>query len=245
MRPLARFAAQLRVRVGARDRRLIRASPLRRPTRARLGERELGRPRQRRRLCLGRLLLARLVDSDKREARAQAGKRRVRLGVEAVDRQVRALDQTVLLAELERAQEQPLEQRPVDEAARLGVRERLVDGQPLVEAVAEEAAQIEAQTRDPAQLARRADPLQRGSDHQLDQHDRVDRRAADIIRVVPAGRLAHERPVDQTIELPVPAVLRHQLVEADHRHLQSRLLPLHRPHRHPGPLHSTRSASRA
>jgi len=173
------------------------------------------------------------------------GKRRVRLGVETIDRQVRALDQTVLLAEIERAQEQALEQGPVDEAARLGVRERLMDGQPLVKAVAQEAAQIETQTRDPAQLAGRPDPLQRSSDHQLDQHDRVDRRTADIVRVVPAGRLAHKRPINQTIELPVPAVLRHQLVQADHRHLQGRLLPPHRPHRHPSPLHSTRSASRA
>ena len=238
MRPLARFAAQLRIRIGARDRCLIRAPALRRRPRARLGERELGRP-------LGRLLLARLLDSDQREARAQAGKRRVRLGVEAVDRQVRALDQTVLLAEIQRAQKQALEQRPIDEAARLGVRERLVNGQPLVEAEPQEAAQIKAQTRDPAELTRRADPLQRGSDHQLDQHDRVDRRATDNVRVVRAGRLARERPVDQTIELPVPALLRHQLVQADHRHLQGRLLPPHRPHRHPGPLHSTRSASRA
>src|SRR5207245_10175430 len=60
MRPLARFAAQLRVRVGARDRLLIRAPTLRRPTRARLGPRQLARPRERRPLCPGRLLLARL-----------------------------------------------------------------------------------------------------------------------------------------------------------------------------------------
>src|SRR2546430_10098934 len=53
------------------------------------------RPRGRR-LRRGRLLPARLVNGDKREARPQTGKRRVRLGVKAVDRQVRALDQTVL-----------------------------------------------------------------------------------------------------------------------------------------------------
>jgi len=46
----------------------------------------------------------------------------------------------VLLAQLERAQEEALEQGRVDEAAGVGVRERLVHGQPLGEAVAEEAA---------------------------------------------------------------------------------------------------------
>jgi len=60
--------------------------------------------------------------------------------VEAVNRDVRALDQPVPLTQLQRAQKETLKKRRVDEAARVGMRERLVDGQPLGEAVAEKAA---------------------------------------------------------------------------------------------------------
>ena len=173
------------------------------------------------------------------QARAQARKRRVRLGVEAIDRDVRALDQAVLLAQLERAQKEALEQRRIDEAAAVGVRERLVDGQPLGEAVAEEAAQIQAHARLAQQLPRRADPLERTGDHQLDEHDRVDRGSANLLGVVRGGELAHERPVDEAVELPVAVVLSDELIETHHLHLQRRRLPLDRAHRHPAPPRST------
>src|SRR5712691_8190042 len=179
VRPLTRFPAQLRVGIGARDRARVRAAALRGRTRTRLGQRKLRRRRCFRPLALGRLLLARLV-ADDREARPQAGERSVRLGVEAVDREMRALDQTMLATKSERAQEEALEQLPVDETTRLRMRERLVHGQTLVEAVAEEPPEIETQARDTAQLARRANPLESGRHHQLDEHDRIDRGTAHL-----------------------------------------------------------------
>jgi hypothetical protein len=65
------------------------------------------------------------------------------------------LDQAVLRAEIERAQEQALEQLPVDEAARLRVREPPLGGQALGDAITEEAPQVEPQAGDPAELAGR------------------------------------------------------------------------------------------
>jgi hypothetical protein len=164
--------------------------------------------------------------------------------VEPVDRQVRALDQPVLLAQLERAQEQPLEQRRVDETASMSVRKRLVHRQPLDEAEAEEAAQVQPHPRLPQQLPHRADPFERTHDHQLHQHDRVDRRPTDVGGVVRRGNLPHEPPVDQPVEPAITVVLSNQLVQADHLHLQRRRLPLQLPHRHPAPPTLDRRTSR-
>jgi hypothetical protein len=155
--------------------------------------------------------------------------------VEAVERQVRAVEQVVLAAERQRAQKQPLEQPPVDEAARLGVRKRLMRGQPLAEAVTDEAAQVEPQRRHPQQLPDRADPLERGRDHQLHQHDRIDRRTPDILGVIGRRRRAHERPIDQLVETAVAVVGRHQLVQADQLDLQRRRPILDSADRHPKP----------
>ncbi len=159
---LARLAAQLRLRVANRDGGRVRAAPLRGRARTRLGQSECGtltRPAailpakselavrlRRRALHNPAHVLDRfsIRGGGECQARAQALQRCVRLGVEAVDRNVRSLDQVVLIAQLERTQKQALEQRRVDEAAGMRVRERLVDGQPLAKAIAEEAAQIEA-----------------------------------------------------------------------------------------------------
>ena len=114
MRSLAGLSLQPSVRVGSRNGRRVRGLPLgRRPT-ARLGQAQLGqlwlRP------ALG---LAARFAGDRLEARPQAPERRVRLRVEAVDRKVAALDQPVLLAQRDRAQEQPLEHVAVGETLRL------------------------------------------------------------------------------------------------------------------------------
>ncbi len=101
-----------------------------------------------------------------REARAQARQRRIRLSVEAVDRQMRPLDQPVLPAQLERTQEQTLEQSRIDETAGVCVRQRLMHRQLLGQAIAEEAAQVEAHPRLAQQLARRTNPLPRARHHQ-------------------------------------------------------------------------------
>jgi hypothetical protein len=167
VRPLARLAAQLRLRIGTRDRRLVRAAPFRRRPRTRLSQRQRGTPvssttavrlplKSKLTVRLGRAARARhrvitSIGSRRGDgnARAQTRKRRVRLRMEAVDREMRTLDQPVLLAQLKRAQEQTLEQRRIDETACVSMRERLVHQQPLAQPVAEEAAQIEAHARLP------------------------------------------------------------------------------------------------
>src|SRR5207244_12943151 len=129
------------------------------------------------------------------EASAQAPERRVRLGMEAVDREMAALDQPVLLAQGDRVQKEALEHAAVGEALRLRLRDRLVRRQPLAQSVTEKQAQIEAEIRYPQQLTHRADPLQPPDDHQLQQHRRIDRRTADPIAVVRTRRRSHETPV--------------------------------------------------
>jgi hypothetical protein len=144
--------------------------------------------------------------------------------MEAVHREVRALQEAVLGAEGHRTGKEALEEITVDEAHGVGVGERLVSGQPLGEAVAQEAAQVEAQSGHPQKLAHGADALQRPGDHELDEHDGVDRGAADALGVVGRRQLAHEAPVDEAIEPPVAVVFGHELIEADHLHLPGRLL---------------------
>ena len=183
MRSLAGLSLQPSVRVGSRNGRRVRGLPLgRRPT-ARLGQAQLGqlwlRP------ALG---LAARFAGDRLEARPQAPERRVRRRVEAVDRKVAALDQPVLLAQRDRAQEQPLEHVAVGETLRLRLRDRLMRGQPLAEPVAEKEAQIKPQRRHPQQLPHRPDPLQRPRQHQLQKHRRIDRRSA------PTHRRNKDRP---------------------------------------------------
>jgi len=107
-----------------------------------------------------------------------------------------------------------------------------VHGQPLAEAVAEEAPEVEAHARLAQELPGRADPLERARHHQLDEHDRVDRGATELLGVVGAGDLAHEAPVDQAVERAVAVILGDELVQADHLHLQGRRLSFHRAHRH-------------
>ena len=145
MRSLAGLSLQPSVRVGSRNGRRVRGLPLgRRPT-ARLGQAQLGqlwlRP------ALG---LAARFAGDRLEARPQAPERRVRLRVEAVDRKVAALDQPVLLAQRDRAQEQPLEHVAVGETLRLRLRDRLMRGQPLAEPVTRERGADQAAAPPPA-----------------------------------------------------------------------------------------------
>ena len=200
--------------------------------RARLGERQLWAPcRLGRAVCvLGAVVIVRGCGGE-REARAQALKGGVRLDVEAVDREVGAVDQVVLAAEADRAREQPLEEPGVDEATGVGVGDRLVDRQAVCEAVAEKAAQIETHGRHPQKLAGRADPLERAAERELDEHDRVERGPA-LLGVVGGGGLAHERPVDELVEAAVAVVGGHQLVEADDLDLKCRRVTLRRPHCH-------------
>ena len=196
MRSLAGLSLQPSVRIGSRNGRRVRGLPLgRRPT-ARLGQAQLGqlwlRP------ALG---LAARFAGDRLEARPQAPERRVRLRVEAVDRKVAALDQPVLLAQRDRAQEQPLEHVAVGETLRLRLRDRLMRGQPLAKPATEKEAQIKPQRRHPQQLPHRPDPLQRPRQHQLQKHRRIDRRSAQPIGVIGTGRLPHETPTtDQLVD---------------------------------------------
>ena len=177
--------------------------------------------------------LAARFAGDRLEARPQAPERRVRLRVEAVDRKVAALDQPVLLAQRDRAQEQPLEHVAVGETLRLRLRDRLMRGQPLAEPVTEKEAQIKPQLRHPQQLPHRPDPLQRPRQHQLQKHRRIDRRSAQPIGVIGTGRLPHETPItDQLVDPAKTIILGHQLVKANHRNLPRRLLRPCHTHRH-------------
>ena len=180
--------------------------------------------------------LVRRFAGDRFQARAQAPQRRIGLGVEAVDGEMAALDQPVLLAQRNRAQEQPLEHLAISEALRLRLRDRLVRWQPLTQPVAEKQAQIETEIRDPQQLPHRPDPLQRPGDHQLQQHARIDRRPPDTLAVIRPRSLTHKPPVaDQLIDPPIPILSRHQLVQADHRDLTRRPLRPCLTHRHRQP----------
>src|SRR3954470_13869572 len=143
-----------------------------------------------------------------------SGQRGVGLNVKAVDRQMRTVDQTVLPAQRHAAQEQPLKQPGVHEPSRVGVADRLMHRQPLAEPVTKKATDVDAQRSDPQQLAHRVDPLQCADQHQLDQHDRIDRRAPHIRRVVRRRLCAHEPPIDQLVQPPQPIIGRHELIQA-------------------------------
>lgn len=112
MRTLPRLAAQLRVRIGARDSSPIRASPARRRARARLGQRQLRRLTQPRGLFTARTILHTCRRRSQGQARAQALERRVRLGVETVDREMGGVEEIVLGAKSDRALEGLSNTRP-------------------------------------------------------------------------------------------------------------------------------------
>src|SRR6266540_4811290 len=233
VRTLARLSLQPRVWIGRRDSGRVRRFPFRRRPRTRLGQPQLRRPAGAG-VFGSRLVLP--VTGDRFQAGAQTAQGRVRLGVETVDRKVAALDQPLLLAQRDRVQEQPLEHLAVGETLRLRLRDRLMRGQPLAQAVTEEETQIETQIRDPQQLAHRTDPLQRTRQHQLQQHRRIDRRPADALDVIGPSRRTHKTPLaDDLIDPPVTIVRGHQLVQADHRDLPRPLLRPRLTHRHRQP----------
>jgi hypothetical protein len=241
MRALTGLVTQRRVGIAERRRRRVgAAAPGRRP-RPRLGKRQLrpigGRSRGNVAALPFTDLLARrpilLSCRHDLKARAQARKRRVGLDVEPVDRQVRPVDQAVLATQRDRPQEQPLEQLRIDEPPRLGVTDRLMHRQALAEPIAQEAADVHAQRGDTQKLAHRPDPLKRADQHQLHQHDRIDRRAPHIDRVIPRRLSAHEPPIDRRIKPPQPIIDSNQLVQTHHLDLQRRRLSLHRSHSHP------------
>src|SRR6266511_954530 len=144
VRTLARLSLQPRVWIGRRDSGRVRRFPFRRRPRTRLGQPQLRRPAGAG-VFGSRLVLP--VTGDRFQAGAQTAQGRVRLGVETVDRKVAALDQPLLLAQRDRVQEQPLEHLAVGETLRLRLRDRLMRGQPLAQAVTEEETQIETQIR--------------------------------------------------------------------------------------------------
>src|SRR5665811_1701321 len=141
-------------------------------------------------------------------------------------------DRALLGAERHAAREEALEEVAAGEAQGVGVGDRLVGGQALGKAVAEKAPQIEAQGGEAQQLAHRAAAFEGPGQHQLEQHDRVERGAADLAGVERRRRLAHEAPVDELIEAPVEIVLADQLVEADHLDLEGFPLASLGAHRH-------------
>ena len=153
--------------------------------------------------------------------------------MKGIDGEVGAVEQLVLGAERDAAQKQALEQLAIDKAARVCLGDRLMGGQALTEPVAEKAAQVEAQRRHPQQLTHRPDPLQRARQHQLHQHDRVDRGAAKRVRVVRPRRLTHEAPVDDRVDQPIQVVIRNKLIKTGDLDLPRRLLTPRRPQRHP------------
>jgi hypothetical protein len=192
VRALPGLALQPGIRVAARNDKLVAGLAFRRRPRPRLRQPQL-RP-----LALGSrrgLRLQARFAGQRFEAGAQAPQRRVRLGVEAIDREMAALDQPMLLAQRNRVQEEPLEHLAVGEPLRLRLRDRLVRRQPLAQPIAEKEAQIKTKISNPQQLPHRTDPLQRPGDHQLQQHRRVDRRPANGIAVVRPRRLTDETPV--------------------------------------------------
>jgi hypothetical protein len=95
----------------------------------RLGEGELRRPAWRRGLQRDRGIVPAVPErEDTRQARAQARKRRVRLRMERVHRQVGAVQQVALGAQGDGTPEGLLEHAGIDEPARMGLRDRLVTG---------------------------------------------------------------------------------------------------------------------
>jgi len=237
VRALPGLAAQLCVGIAQRCRGRVGAAALGRRARPRLGQRQL-RARSRGNVTVAVVRCRRLranvllAGLNRGQAAAQAGQRSVGLDVKPVDRQVRAIDQAVLAAQRHRPQEQPLKQRRVDEPPRLGMADRLVHRQPLAESVAQKPPDVDAHRRDSQQLAHRVDALQRADQHQLDQHDRIDRRATDIQRVIPRRLRPHELPIHDRVQSPKPVIDRHKLVKTHHLDLQRRRLPLRHTHSH-------------
>src|SRR3954453_19300438 len=73
--------------------------------------------------------------------------------------------------------------------------------QPLAEPVTQETANVDAHRGPPQPLAHRVDPLQRADQHQLDQHDRIDRRTPHLDGVI---RRASARTNPQSPTPPTP-----------------------------------------
>jgi hypothetical protein len=254
---LTGLAAQLGVRIGQRRRCRIGAAALGCRPRPRLGQQQLrtlervrgnvasapvaGRPRFRGSARRSRRNVAVL---DGRKAGAQAGQRSVGLDIKPIDRQVRAIDHAVLATQRHQPQKQPLEQLGVDESPRLGVTDRLIHRQSLHQPVAKETADIDPHPSHPQQLTHRVDPLKHTDQHQLDQHDRIDRRAPNSQRIAGRRLGAHKPPIDQRIQPPQPITDRHQLVHTDHLDLKRRRLPLRRTHSHPRKGHKPSGQTR-